>query len=328
MTVIIAVDGPGAAGKGTLARRLAEHFGLPYLDTGLLYRAVGRRVLDAGGDPADPATAEAAARALVAADLERANLRGPAADAAVVFRHLGGAARLLTAIGSHPLGLGVLADLNRLGVTVSDLAAGSAEPPAVSSILVTAASGQRAVTSTNAVGHRLTPPGDLARSVAACDIVEFDGHHLELAVAAGHAARAVGRPTVFDGGSWKDGTQRLLPYVDVAVCSADFRPPGAAAPADTLRFLREHGVAWAAVSRGAEPLVWEGPGCGGTVDVPRTRVVDTLGAGDVLHGALTHDLAVRDPLTPDGFADALRGAATVASRACASFGTRAWLLGG
>jgi cytidylate kinase len=79
---IIAIDGPAAAGKGTLARRLAATLGLPYLDTGLLYRAVGRRVLDTGGDPRDPAAAAAAARALVPTDLDRGDLRGPEADAA------------------------------------------------------------------------------------------------------------------------------------------------------------------------------------------------------------------------------------------------------
>ena len=82
MTLIVAVDGPAAAGKGTLARRLAETLGLPYLDTGLLYRAVGRRVLDAGGDPANAAAAEGAAQALQPADLQRSDLRGPQADAA------------------------------------------------------------------------------------------------------------------------------------------------------------------------------------------------------------------------------------------------------
>jgi CMP/dCMP kinase len=84
MTVkpVIAIDGPAASGKGTLARRLAATLGLPYLDTGLLYRAVGRRVLDAGGDPADPAAAESAARSLQPADLDRSDLRGPEADAA------------------------------------------------------------------------------------------------------------------------------------------------------------------------------------------------------------------------------------------------------
>lgn len=79
---VIAVDGPAAAGKGTLARRLAATLGLPYLDTGLLYRAVGRRVLDAGADPRDAAQAEAAARGLTPADLERGDLRGPMADMA------------------------------------------------------------------------------------------------------------------------------------------------------------------------------------------------------------------------------------------------------
>jgi CMP/dCMP kinase len=79
---VIAVDGPAAAGKGTLARRIAQTLGLPYLDTGLLYRAVGRRVLDAGGDPADVTAAETAARTLQPADLERSDLRGPVADAA------------------------------------------------------------------------------------------------------------------------------------------------------------------------------------------------------------------------------------------------------
>jgi cytidylate kinase len=79
---IVAIDGPAAAGKGTLARRLAATLDLPYLDTGLLYRAVARLVLDAGADPADPEAAETAARALRPADLESGDLRGPVADAA------------------------------------------------------------------------------------------------------------------------------------------------------------------------------------------------------------------------------------------------------
>lgn len=80
--MIIAVDGPAAAGKGTLARRLAAALGLPYLDTGLLYRAVGRRVLDAGADPRDAAVALREAQALRAQDLDRTDLRGPIADMA------------------------------------------------------------------------------------------------------------------------------------------------------------------------------------------------------------------------------------------------------
>ena len=60
--MIIAVDGPTASGKGTIAKALATHFGLPHLDTGLLYRAVGRQVVLAGGDPDNAAQALAACR--------------------------------------------------------------------------------------------------------------------------------------------------------------------------------------------------------------------------------------------------------------------------
>lgn len=58
--LIIAVDGPTASGKGTIAKSLAAHFGLPHLDTGLLYRAVGRQCFLDGGNPDDPADALAA----------------------------------------------------------------------------------------------------------------------------------------------------------------------------------------------------------------------------------------------------------------------------
>ena len=73
--MIIAIDGPAAAGKGTLARRLAGHFNLAFLDTGSLYRAVGAKVLRAGQDPSDMAAAAAAARSLSQADIEAQELR-------------------------------------------------------------------------------------------------------------------------------------------------------------------------------------------------------------------------------------------------------------
>jgi cytidylate kinase len=62
--MIIAVDGPAAAGKGTLSKNLAKHLGLAHLDTGKIYRAVGFSVLSSGGDPSDPVAAVAAARTL------------------------------------------------------------------------------------------------------------------------------------------------------------------------------------------------------------------------------------------------------------------------
>ena len=87
--MIIAIDGPAASGKGTIARRLAAHYGLPHLDTGLLYRATARAVLDAGQRLDDTAAAVAAARGLGLTEYEDAVLRG---------REMGEAASVVAAI--------------------------------------------------------------------------------------------------------------------------------------------------------------------------------------------------------------------------------------
>ena len=87
--MIIAIDGPAASGKGTLARKLASHFGLPHLDTGLLYRATARSLID-GDLPLDhTASAVAAARGLALTDFEEHRLRG---------RAMGEAASIVAAI--------------------------------------------------------------------------------------------------------------------------------------------------------------------------------------------------------------------------------------
>jgi cytidylate kinase len=80
--MIIAIDGPAASGKGTLGKKLAAHYGLRHLDTGLIYRAVAKSVLDAGKRPDDKAAAIAAARALDATQFDETILKGHAAGEA------------------------------------------------------------------------------------------------------------------------------------------------------------------------------------------------------------------------------------------------------
>jgi cytidylate kinase len=86
---VVAIDGPAASGKGTLARRLTERFGLAHLDTGKLYRATAFLALDAGADPADPAAALAAARRVDPALL---------ADNRLLAEKVAGAASIVAAI--------------------------------------------------------------------------------------------------------------------------------------------------------------------------------------------------------------------------------------
>jgi CMP/dCMP kinase len=87
--LVIAVDGPAASGKGTLARRLAAHYGLPYLDTGLLYRMVARTMLDKGERLDDAEAAAASAAGFDEAAIDESRLRG---------REIGEAASVVAAI--------------------------------------------------------------------------------------------------------------------------------------------------------------------------------------------------------------------------------------
>jgi cytidylate kinase len=89
--MIIAVDGPMASGKGTIARALAAKFGLPHMDTGALYRAAAVAVLEAGGDPKDAAAAETAARSLDPGAIDEAKIRsaGAGVAASIVSAHPG-----------------------------------------------------------------------------------------------------------------------------------------------------------------------------------------------------------------------------------------------
>ena len=123
--LVIAIDGPAASGKGTLARRLARALNLAHLESGLLYRAVAFRMLLAGHDPKDAAAAEKAARLVDLGDLSDPELRDEAVSAAasVVSAHPGVRAALLAAqrgfVAHPPPGKdGVVIDGRDIGTVV------------------------------------------------------------------------------------------------------------------------------------------------------------------------------------------------------------------
>ncbi len=194
---------------------------------------------------------------------------GPAANAAVAVAALGGRARLSTVLGAHPLARLAAEDLSSCGVELTDLLPDRAAPPAVSAVSVRAADGERTVVSHNAAG--VTAPAVVDLSDA--DVLLLDGHHPVLAVAAARAARARGIPVVLDAGSWKPVLAQLLSYVDVCACSAAFE---SRVPLDTPVVIR---------TNGPNPVCWRAGGQRGEVPVPRVTARDTVGAGDVWHGA-------------------------------------------
>lgn len=249
---------------------------------------------------------------------------GPATNAAIACAYLGreatgGAVTLVTAVGRNAL-TGVIRDeLARYSVQLVDLNPDFDGAPAISSVSVDKR-GHRNVVSANAV--RIPVPAarvdlDLLKRAR---ILMVDGHHMQACQAWAAAARACGTPVVLDGGSWKDGTEELLANVDTAICSADFRPPGCDGADDVIRFLRDAGVTNIAISNGAAPIQVLSEDSKSMVPVPDVDAVDTMGAGDILHGAYCF-YAARGL----GFVDALTNAARVASASCRYAGVREWM---
>ncbi len=244
---------------------------------------------------------------------------GPAANAAVTFSYLGDRAMLLAAAGCHPIAQLIRADLETHGVAISDLDPTRCQPPPVSSIIVTQTSGERAVVSINATQSQIPAEKIPSLPLQNVDIVLIDGHQMAAGQVMAREAKSNNIPVVIDGGSWKPGFEEILPFVDYAVCSANFYPPGCHRQADVFAYLRAAGIAQIAITNGEMPVQYLSGGDAGEVPVPEIKAVDTLGAGDVFHGAFCHYIL------RENFAQALASAAKVASRSCEFFGTRRWM---
>jgi sugar/nucleoside kinase (ribokinase family) len=260
-----------------------------------------------------------AANTKVAARSQEVFVGGPATNAAVTFAQLGGEPALVTAVGRNTLGVVIREELKKHKIQLVDLNSEFEGLPPLSSVTVNRG-GNRNVVSAN--GIRVTiPPAKIETSL--CDnarVVMVDGHFIEACQAWASAAKARGKPVVLDGGSWKDGTEELLKSVHTAICSADFLPPGCASRDEVIEFLKSRGVANIAITEGAEAIHFVSGQSSGTIGVPQVEVVDTVGAGDILHGAYCFFAS-----TGRGFIESLAEATKVASESCRYPGTREWM---
>lgn len=276
---------------------------------------------------------------------------GPAANAAVAFAALGGRALLAAPVGAGPLAELIRADLTACGVELIDCAAAptargaAAAGPSVSSCTISAATGERSVVSTNARARPDPAPlsalsDAVAAGAPAPDVVLIDGHNPPLARAGLDLAERVGALRLMDAGSWKDDAADLPGRCDVVAPSARFHPPGPAGalrePADVAAWLRGRGAGAVVLTRGSAPVLWWCGERSGSAAPPAVGAVDTLGAGDVFHGALALALARALPgrrfggggearIAPAALADAVASACAVAAASTEHFGTRAWI---
>jgi sugar/nucleoside kinase (ribokinase family) len=251
---------------------------------------------------------------LVATDAMTAS-GGPATNAAMAFQGLGNQARLLSAIGQHPMTPMIRHDL--VNLELYDLSPNSLESPPISSILVTQGTGDRAVISINAARSLIDQlPDEIqgAEILHDVDIVLIDGHQMAVSATIAALAKAQGIPVVIDGGSWKAGFEWVLPFVDYAICSANFAPPRY--ENNVFDFLSMFEIPFLAITRGPQDILYGEAGEFGSIAVPSIQPIDTLGAGDIFHGAFCHFILRHS------FTDALSHAAAIAAKSCQQFGTR------
>ncbi|HEY9762139.1 MAG TPA: PfkB family carbohydrate kinase [Trichocoleus sp.] len=244
---------------------------------------------------------------------------GPATNAAVAFRYLGNSAAVMGVLGQHAVGSLIRADLTEQKVILHDLMPNRVDPPPLSTILVTTSTGERAVVSRNAVNCQASSHSVSESCLEDVDVVLLDGHQMAIGVQIARWASSRNIPIIIDAGSWKLGFEEMLPLATYVIASARFFPPHCSTQARVLDYLIQLGVPAVAITQGQQPILYGRGQLRATLPVPTVPVKDTLGAGDIFHGAFCH-YCLQHP-----FEEALIRAAAIAAQSCQSFGTRTWM---
>ncbi|MEM8886831.1 MAG: PfkB family carbohydrate kinase [Bacteroidota bacterium] len=241
------------------------------------------------------------------------NIGGPALNAAATFVRLGGKAKFFTVIGSNPMRPYILAEAEKIGIDIVDLSPDDPELPIMATVISNDQTGDRSILRNTGRQPQLNLEILNKGLTDTPDIALLDGFHMDAAPIFAEYVRGQSKVVVMDGGSWKPRSPELIALSDVAICSADFQTP----KLSVFEYLKKEGVKYRAISRGAEPILFEEGHEKGSIEVPQVKVIDTLGAGDILHGAFAYYFA-----KGNSFQLALAKGAGIASMSTSWFGTR------
>jgi sugar/nucleoside kinase (ribokinase family) len=244
---------------------------------------------------------------------------GPALNAAVTCNFLGGAAQLISCFGSSKLAVQTMDYLKgNYSLSVNDVTAGSDLVFPVSSILINPNTGSRTVIS-SPVASPLLKPDYSSAYLTGASVILLDGYYLHPGLRDKILeARADGTKIIMDGGSWKTDSDDYLDLLDYIICSTKFIKPGLD-QGGTIRYLHSSGVEFVGYTDNQNPILVSHEGKEKFIPVEQISAIDTLGAGDVLHGAFCHYLSEGY----EGFTS-LEKASKIATESCRYFGTHQW----
>lgn len=239
---------------------------------------------------------------------------GPAANAAITYAILGGQATLVTCLGNSAIAQAIKAELTQdYKVTVVDMAAESEALPSISSVLVNMDQATRTIWSGQ---QQFSLPKEInyEEIISDADFCFSDCNLPEVTVNFLQTARGLNMRIALDPGSWKPHFPICLPLADEVIASVNCKP----AEGDLVTFLQNHKVNNIAITNGEHATLWFEDSRKGTIDVPKVEAIDTLAAGDVLHGAYCY-YRYNEGLS---FVKALEKATIAASESVKYFGPR------
>ncbi|MXX90472.1 MAG: hypothetical protein F4213_04475 [Boseongicola sp. SB0677_bin_26] len=274
---------------------------------------IGRSVLDVTALVADFPGPDGKAKAL-ANDVIPG---GSALNAAVTFAHLGGTASLATSLGSPgPMKAFLASDLSARNVTVHDVCNDPDYRIPLSTVVSTRGLGTRMIV--NGAGDEcedVHSRNDLI--LGGADLIQIDQYERHFVAAHSGALQAYEGTIILDGGSWKDWSPDFLRLADIPIVSEVFCPDG---PRAFANLCAELGIFRWAMTRGQRGVLWHERGAEGEIPALPIDAVDTMGAGDIFHGAFCHAF-----LESGSFVEALNAANQLAGRSCTHVGTRSWM---
>ncbi len=242
---------------------------------------------------------------------------GPALAAAVTFAHLGGEATLAAALGAPGLFRDFLAeDLARHGVEAQDVCGDPGYGTPLSMVISARRQGTRTIIIGTSDGCA-RPKDRQYLFQGGHDIMLLDQYERHFVERHREAIQAFEGPVVLDGGGWKDWSPEFLRLADVPIVSEVYCDGG---PRAFARMCAELGIRRWAMTRGSKSVLWHEDGRDGEIPALKVEAVDTLGAGDIFHGAFCHAYA-----EGAGFVESLERANRVAARSCETPGTRGWM---
>jgi len=244
---------------------------------------------------------------------------GTATNAAIACACLGSKADLCTSVGKHILSDFILKDIAENHIRIIDPIATDSGKPVFESIITSQHNGDRTIISYHLI-NKLFVTSNLNFCSNYYSMIMFDGFYPDLNLSVAIKARSEKIITLLDGGSWKSGMDELLSYIDITICSNDFQVPDGPDHEHVFSSLRRNGIREVAITRGEKSMLCLHDNLLLEINIPKIKVVDTLGAGNVFHGAYCHfyNLGI-DLIT------SLSEAGRIASQSCKYFGTREWM---